>query len=321
MRCTACGTELLAGKKFCHACGARAPLTCDGCGASVAPDFHFCPDCGRALGTEGVHDGAPPPAEASGLARRMPDTLVRRIRAAQGAIEGERKQVTVLFCDLAGSTAIAERLDPEEYRSLLEGYLDLVFGEIARFDGLVNHIAGDGVMALFGAPIAHEDAPQRGVRAALAIHEGIARLNAAGHGELAARIGIHTGPVVVGTVGTDLKMDYTAIGDTTNLAARLEALAAPGSVLISEATHRLVRGFFDVRSTGPLAVRGKAEPVIALEVVGERTAATPMTVAADRGLTPLTGRAEELRQLEACFHRLGGGLPQVVALVGEAGLG
>jgi class 3 adenylate cyclase/tetratricopeptide (TPR) repeat protein len=323
MRCTACGTELLAGKKFCHTCGARAPLVCDGCGASVAPDFRFCPDCGRSLAGADVHDGAPPPADAmpAGPTGRVPAALARRIRAAQEAIEGERKQVTVLFCDLAGSTAIAERLDPEEYRGLLERYLDLVFSEISRFDGLVNHIAGDGVMALFGAPIAHEDAPQRAVSAALAIQEGIARLHAAGHADLAARIGIHTGPVVVGTVGTDLKMDYTAIGDTTNLAARLEALAAPGSVLVSEATLRLVRGFFDVRPTGPLAVRGKADPVVAYEVLGERATATPMTVAADRGLTPLVGRAEEVRQLETCFHRLAAGQPQVVALVGEAGLG
>ena len=327
MRCAACGTELLPGKRFCHACGARAPLVCAGCGASVSAEFRFCPDCGLAVAADGVHDAAPPPVDdpLARLSRRMPEGLARKIRSVGDAIEGERKQVTVLFCDLAGSTAIAERLDPEEYRALLEQYLELAFRDIYRFEGIVNHIAGDGVMALFGAPIAHEDAPQRAIRAALAIHDGLCVLNARGLAErglaLQARIGIHTGPVVVGTVGNDLKMDYTAVGDTTNLAARLESLATPGTTLVSEATHRLARGFFEVRPTGPRAVKGKSEPVEAYEVLGETATATPMAIAAARGLTPFVGREGELRQLEACFRRLEGRLAQVAAVVGDAGLG
>jgi class 3 adenylate cyclase/tetratricopeptide (TPR) repeat protein len=321
MRCTACGTELLAGKRFCHACGARAPLACEGCGATVSPDFRFCPDCGLAVGAARVHDAAPPPAEdaLARHARSLPEGLAHRIRAAQEAIAGERKQVTVLFCDLAGSTAIAERLDPEEYHDLLDEYLALAFHEIYRFDGIVNQLAGDGMMALFGAPIAHEDAPQRAIRAALAIHAALKRLSRPGI-ELTARIGIHTGPVVVGTVGNDFKMDYTAIGDTTNLASRLQTLADPGSILVSEATHRLARGFFTVSATGPHAIKGKSEPVVAYEVLGESASATPMTIAAARGLTPLVGRDPELTQLEASFRRLEAS-PQVVAVVGDAGLG
>ena len=325
MRCTACGTELIAGKKFCHACGARAALSCRGCGATVSPDFRFCPDCGLEIGSAGVHD-APPPATDDPLARlsrHIPEGLADKIRSAQ-TIAGERKQVTVLFCDLAGSTAIAERLDPEEYHDLLDEYLELAFREIYRVEGIVNQIAGDGLMALFGAPVAHEDAPQRALRAALAIDEALGRLNERLRGrglELRARIGIHTGPVVVGTVGNDLKMDYTAIGDTTNLAARLESLAAPGTILASEATYRLVRGFFQVRPTGPLVVKGKSEPVAAYEILGESAAATPMAIAAERGLTPLVGRDEELAQLQACFRRLEGSQAQVVAVVGDAGLG
>ena len=326
MRCTACGAELIAGKKFCHACGTRIAAQCRGCGARVESDFRFCPDCGLQLGAE-LHDATPPPAEDSlaRLSRRsLPEELAHKIRAA-GVIEGERKQVTVLFCDLSGSTAIAERLDPEDYHDLLDRYLELAFQEIYRYEGIVNQLAGDGIMALFGAPIAHEDAPQRAIWAALGIVEALTRFNQQLRTErgfeLQARIGVNTGPVVVGTVGNDLKMDYTAIGDTTNLAARLEALAEPGTILISEATARLARGFFRLQALGPLTVKGKREPVAAYAVLGATDAVTPMAVAAERGLTPLVGRDEELAQLDGCYRRLVGGRAQVVAVVGEAGSG
>src|SRR2546422_10180814 len=225
MRCTSCGTELLAGKRFCHACGAKAALQCPGCGATIAADFRFCPDCGRNLAAGSADDVPPPTADPMARAAvEMPETLAHKIRAAQEAIAGERKQVTVLFCDLVGSTAIAERLDPEEYADLLDEYLALAFREIYRLEGIVTYSAGDGLMALFGAPVAHEDAPQRAIRAALAIEGALGSLNELLRGrglELRARIGINTGPVVVGTVGNDLKMDYTAIGRTTHLASRL----------------------------------------------------------------------------------------------------
>src|SRR5262249_6406983 len=192
-------------------------------------------------------------------------------------------------------------------------------------EGVVNQLAGDGLMALFGAPVAHEDAPQRAIRAALAIRTALSKLDArlrSRHGlELRARIGIHSGPVVVGTVGNDLKMDYTAIGDTTNLASPLESFAVPGPILVSEATQRLARGFFQVRAVGPFDVKGKSEPVPAYEILDEAIATTPMAIAAERGLTPLVGRDDELAQLDACFRRLDGGLAQVVALVAAAGLG
>ncbi len=326
MRCASCGTELLPGKRFCHACGARATSQCAACGATVTPEFRFCPDCGVELASAGVHD-VPPPTDdrQSRIAEQIPEGLAHKIRAAQETIVGERKQVTVLFCDLAGSTAIAERLDPEEYHDLLDEYLALAFREIYRLEGIVTYSAGDGLMALFGAPVAHEDAPQRAIRAALAIRTALAvldaRLRAERGLELRARIGIHTGPVVVGTVGNDLKMDYTAIGDTTNLASRLESVAVPGTILVSEATQRLVRGFFEVRPAGPFTIKGKSDPVVAYEVVAESATVTPMAIAAERGLTPLVGRDDELAQLDASFRRLEGGLAQVMALVGNAGLG
>jgi class 3 adenylate cyclase/tetratricopeptide (TPR) repeat protein len=324
MHCASCGTELLPGKQFCHACGARATLTCPSCGAEVEAGFRFCPDCGFEIAAERAQPpGGDSPRQRFGTS--MPAGMADKIRASRRAIEGERKQVTVMFCDLVGSTAVAGHLDPEEYREVIDRYTALAMHEIYRFEGFVNQLAGDGVMALFGAPIAHEDAPQRAVWTALAIRDALAQFNdelKAERGfELPARIGIHTGPVVVGTVGSDLKMDYTAIGDTTNLAARLESLARPGTVLISEATARLVRGFFEMRPVEPLDVKGKDEPISACEVIGVSREASPMAVAAARGLTPLVGRAEELAQLDACFHRLQGRLAQIVSVVGDAGSG
>jgi class 3 adenylate cyclase/tetratricopeptide (TPR) repeat protein len=322
MRCSSCGAELIPGKPFCHACGAPAVIACTQCGRALQPGFRFCPDCGTEIGSPALEAKSP---ANDHLAARVPPEVARRILAVGGQMAGERKRVTVLFCDLVGSTAIAENLDPEVYHELLEKYLALAFREIYHYDGFVNQMAGDGLMALFGAPIAHEDAPHRAVRAALAIRESLAELNRArrdqGEVELQIRIGINTGPVLVGAIGNDLKMDYTAIGDTTNVAARLQSLAQPGSILLSDNTHRLVRGFFAVREAGKLEMKGKSEPVAAFEVLGLNEDTTPIAVAAARGLTPFVGRDEELSQLLACFDRLGGYLAQVVTIVGEAGSG
>lgn len=332
MRCARCGTESIAGKPFCPGCGARVGQTCVQCGEPVDPGFRFCPACGATVGPPGV--AAPPFAGAESVRAAEPlppepaaatTVAVPQRPTGLDVGGGERKLVTVLFCDLVGSTAIAERLDPEEYHEILQQYLDLAYAEVYRFEGVVTQMAGDGLMALFGAPVAHEDAPQRAVRAALAIRAALAglsdRMRAERGIDLAARMGIHTGPVVVGTMGNDAKMDYTAIGDTTNLAARLQTLAAPGSVLVSEATFRLVRGHFDVQRCNPAEVKGKREPVVAYEVLAARAATTPIGLAVEHGLTPLVGRSGELAQLEACFAQLESRLPQVVAIVGEAGSG
>jgi len=331
MRCASCGTELIPGKKFCHDCGTRVEIACPSCGSPVQAAFRFCPECGAALGAvEPPRPGAeqpPAPSEErlGRLAKHIPHDLAQKIRGIQGTIAGERKLVTVLFCDLVGSTAIAERLDPEEYRDLLDQYLELAFHEIYRFEGIVNQLAGDGMMSLFGAPVAHEDAPYRAVRAACEIQQSLGRFNQSLRDrrgfELRARIGIHTGPVVVGTVGNDLKMDYTAIGDTTNLASRLQSLAAPGTILASEATIRLVRGFFQLRPVGPFEIRGKSEPVPAYEVLGRSEITTSLGAAEARGLTPLVGRHQELSQLADSFARVRGNLPQIVTVVGDYGTG
>ena len=306
MRCGACGTDLIAGKPFCHACGVPAPRRCEHCGAALEPGFRFCPECGTAVVGE-------PAAETEPADGPTPSA------------EGERKNVTVLFCDLVGSTAIAERLDPEDYHALLEKFLAVAFPAVYRFEGVVNQLAGDGLMALFGAPVAHEDDPQRAVRAALAVRDAVhglaERVAAEGGPSLTVRIGVHTGPVVVGSLGTDLKAEYTAIGDTTNLAARLQGAAKPGGILISEATQRLVRGFFEMEFAGSYDIKGKSEPVRAYEVHQRTSQATAMSVAAERGLTPLVGRSEPLDRLVACFGELERGRSQVVTVVGDAGLG
>lgn len=328
MQCAKCGTDLLPGKPFCHACGAPAPTACPQCGREVQPGFRFCPDCGHEIAAAPPVAAAAAPAPNERLARlasQVPREVAERMLAVGGAMAGERKRVTVLFCDLVGSTAIAEKLDPELYHDLLENYLALAFREIYHLDGFVNQLAGDGLMALFGAPIPHEDAPNRAVRAALAIRDALAAFNvqrrAEGAAELRIRIGINTGPVLVGAIGNDLKMDYTAIGDTTNVAARLQSLADPGSILMSEDTYRLVRGFFAVREKGRFEVKGKSEPVGAYEILGLSDATSPMAIAAARGLTPFVGRDEELAQLMGCYDRMTSRLAQVVAIVGDAGSG
>lgn len=322
LNCRRCGERLIAGKRFCPACGASADFSCPSCGATIEPGFKYCPDCGAALG-EGSQ--APPERRAA----RKPKRAAAGRPAAGGtrrpAQPKERKLATVLFCDLVGSTAIAERLDPEEYHELLERYLALALKEIHRLGGMVTQMAGDGVMALFGAPLAHEDAPERAIRAALSIRDSLQsaggqRKPAAGAG-LNVRIGIHTGPVLLGPIGNDLRMDYTAIGDTTNVAARLQSVAEPGTILVSDATERLVRGRFVLERAGDFELKGKTARVGAYVVRGLSRAASPMEVAAARGLTPFVGRRGELAQLSACFDRLREDLPQVVALVGEAGSG
>jgi class 3 adenylate cyclase/tetratricopeptide (TPR) repeat protein len=325
MRCVTCGVELIPEKRFCHECGTAVGSQCAGCGATLEATYRFCPDCGMQVGAEPAA-GAPETRRRDEVARTRPPRggTGPHAVAAAAPLDGERKQVTVLFCDLVGSVAIAERLDPEEYHDLIEDYLDVAFPEIYRREGVVNVLAGDGVMALFGAPVAHEDSPVRAVRAALAIRDALTPLDARlrdRHGvSLQVRIGVNTGPVVVGPMGGDQKMDYTAIGDTTNLASRLQSLAPPGEILISESTHRLVRGFFAVEATGPLGVRGKSAPVSAYRVLDWRGETTKLDVAAQRGLTPFVGREGELARLIEAFARVEEGA-QAVMIVGDAGSG
>jgi class 3 adenylate cyclase/tetratricopeptide (TPR) repeat protein len=275
-------------------------------------------------GTAASAASAPAATPAQEPLAYTPPYLAEKILTSRSAMEGERKQVTVLFADVVGFTTLAEQLDPEVVHEIINRCFEGITAEVHRFEGTINQYTGDGVMALFGAPIAHEDSPRRAVHAALGIQRAIRDVAQALQAErglsLEMRIGINTGLVVVGKIGDDLRMDYTAVGDTTNLAARLQQMAQPGSVVISAATHQHVAGFFDTRDLGERPVKGRA-PVLAFEVLRPRSRRTRFDVAVERGLTPLVGRERELATLCERFREVKAGRGQVVGIVAEAGMG
>ncbi|HKW90659.1 MAG TPA: adenylate/guanylate cyclase domain-containing protein [Methylomirabilota bacterium] len=324
MTCAGCGQANPAGAQFCGGCGSRLAAACPSCQAPNPPGNRFCHQCGRALaGSAPAGEPAAAPQFASPSAY-TPRHLAEKILTTAGALAGERKQVTVLFVDVAGFTSLSERLDPEDVHRLMSRAFDLMLAEVHRYEGTVNQFLGDGIMALFGAPIAHEDHARRAVHAAL----GIARALEAYEAELRprgitfrVRQGLNTGLVVVGSIGSDLRMDYTAVGDTTNVAARMQQVSEPGRVTVSEATHRLIQGYFETRAVGEKALKGKADPVPVWEVVAARETRTRLEVMAERGLTPLVGRERELGQLVDAFARARSGAGQVVLVVGEPGIG
>jgi class 3 adenylate cyclase/tetratricopeptide (TPR) repeat protein len=332
MRCPACQHESPEGSRFCNGCGERLDVMCVACQQANPPGSRFCNACGANLGEAPAPSGVPAeaswPEAASDPRAYTPRHLAERILGQKSALEGERKHVTVLFADLADSTALVERVgDPEEMHRLMDRAFQQMLEQVHRYEGTVNQFTGDGVMALFGAPLALEDAPRRAIVAALAIQRALAPLDAEvqaryGH-RFRMRIGIHAGPVVVGTIGDDLRMDYTAVGDTTNLAARLESLAGPGQVLISETAKRLAEGFFDLSPLEPVQLKGFARAVHAWEVHGARPVAGRIEVLSESadGLTAYVGRERELDALLAAFDQAKAGRGQVAFVVGEAGLG
>jgi class 3 adenylate cyclase/tetratricopeptide (TPR) repeat protein len=253
-----------------------------------------------------------------------PKHLAEKILAARTTIEGERKQVTVLFADVKGFTSISEKLDPEEVQTLISECLVFFTEEIHRYEGAIAQFLGDGVMALFGAPIAHEDAPQRALYAALAIRERLReyseKLKKQGI-DFNMRIGLNTGLVVVGRIGDDLTMEYTAMGDTVNLASRMESTAQPGTIQVSENTYHLIEGYFEFKPLGEIELKGKRDPVKAYQLLGAGQAKTRLGVSVARGLTPFVGREKEIEHLKDCYARVKEGQGQLVGIVGEPGVG
>ena len=254
-----------------------------------------------------------------------PRHLAERILGARAGLEGERKQVTVLFADVKGSFALIETLDPEDARQILDAAIGAMMTAVHRYEGIVNKVLGDGIMALFGAPIAHEDHAVRACYAALAIQKamaGQAERMRQSHGlEVSARVGLHSGEVLVRAIGNDLSMDYDAIGPTVHLASRMEQLASPGAIRLTAATARLAEGFLDLRPLGQVPVKGLSQPIEAFDLAGVGAARTRLQAAAGRGLTPFVGRQNELATLERARELAAAGQGQIVALIGDPGVG
>jgi class 3 adenylate cyclase/tetratricopeptide (TPR) repeat protein len=318
LRCSACGNENRGTARFCGACATPLgkAMACPGCGAANPPGQKFCDACGRPMSAF--------PAERDPRAY-TPRHLAEKILSSRTALEGERKQVTVLFADVKGSMELAESLDPEEWHRVLDRFFEILSQGVHRFEGTVNQYTGDGIMALFGAPIAHEDHAQRACYAALHLAESLRRytneLRLSRGLSVSVRIGLNSGEVVVGRIGDDLRMDYTAQGAVVGLAARMQEIAEPGKAYATEHTASLAGGYFRFADLGPAAVRGLREPVHVFEIEGVGALRTRFDASRARGLARFVGRGHEMGVLDAAFTRAREGHGRVVGVVAEAGIG
>ena len=321
MKCPQCRFENRKGAKFCNECGHKFDCTCPKCHTSNSVSSKFCDECGydlrRAEVVPTIHKREAP--------SYTPKFLAEKILTTRSSIEGERKLVTVLFADVANYTAIAEMLDPEEVHEIIDGCFKILMNEIHRYEGTINQFTGDGIMAIFGAPVAHEDHAQRACYASLAIQKALGdyagRLKQEHDIDFKMRIGINSGPVVVGAIGDDLRMDYTAVGDTTNLAARMEREARPGSIFVSKNLHLIAKDYFDFLPLGKMEIKGKKKPQEAYELIRVGEEKTRLKALAARGLTKFVGRANSMAALMDPFERALTGSGQVVGIAGEAGVG
>jgi class 3 adenylate cyclase/tetratricopeptide (TPR) repeat protein len=319
MRCPQCGHENAAEMKFCGECGTRLAVLCQQCGARNAPTQKFCGECGGRLEPGGSPRQFPTPDAYT------PKHLAEKIFTSRAALEGERKHVTVLFADLKGSMELLADRDPEEARKLLDAVVERMMRAVHHYEGTVNEVRGDGIMALFGAPLTNEDHALRACYAALRMQEAVKRyadeVRRSDGVLVQIRVGINSGEVVVRSIGSDLRMEYSAVGRTTHLAARMEQLAAPGSIQLTAQTLRLVEGLVEVNPLGPVPIKGLGEPVEVFELVGTGAARTRLEVAERRGLTRFVGRNAEMERLRDALGRASLGRGQVVAVVGEPGVG
>ena len=324
MGCAKCGTDNPAGNRFCAQCGNALAARCANCGAESPPAANFCGACGAQL-SNGA--GAAAAAGSSRAGAAAPEIRVATEHPdTSTALEGERKTVTALFADIKGSTELMEDLDPEEARAIIDPALRLMIDAAHRYDGYVVQSTGDGIFALFGAPVAHEDHPQRALYAALRLQEELerysARLREAGNLPIEGRVGVNTGEVVVRSITTGAgQVEYTPIGHTTNLASRMQALAPTGSIAISAQTRKLVEGYFQLKALGPTKVKGISEPVNVYEVTGLGPLRTRLQRSAGRGLTKFVGREREMEVLKRAAEQAKAGRGQIAAAMAEAGTG
>ncbi len=334
MDCSSCGHLNREGARFCAQCATPLvkTVTCPSCGTAHPPAARHCDSCGQALAGAGSTDGvgeethaAPGSATERDPRAYTPEHLAERIRGTRADLDGERKQVTVLFADVMGSMDLAERTDPELWRSIMERFFAILCEGVHRFEGTVDKFTGDGIMALFGAPLAHEDHAQRACWAALTLHRELA----AYAGEVrrteglsfSVRMGINSGEVIVGAIGEDLRVEYTAIGHTVGLAQRMESLAEPGRAYLTEQTAKLVSGYLDLDDLGEFDVKGVSEPVRVHALAGAGGARSRLDISQARGFTRFVGREDELATLQAALEQSRDGRGVVVGVVGEAGVG
>jgi len=325
MKCSRCQVENKSDRRFCASCGAALVVVCAACAFQNEASATFCGGCGAPLTASAAPARvAPPPAYASPRTY-TPAHLAERILGSRASLEGERKQVTVMFADLKGSMELLAERDPEEARLILDPVLERMMDAVHRYQGTVNQVMGDGIMALFGAPVAHEDHAVRAGYAALSMVESISALAAEQERRLGfrvqIRVGLNSGEVVVRAIGSDLRMDYSAVGQTTHLAARMEQLAGPGSIFVTEAFTRLTEGYLHFKPLGLVTVKGLPDPVDVSELVGAEPTRARFQAAASRGLTRFVGRADELKLLLEALDRAEARAGQVVAVIGEPGVG
>jgi class 3 adenylate cyclase/tetratricopeptide (TPR) repeat protein len=329
MKCPKCQFENPDNAKFCIECASPMEFHCPNCAAITPATGKFCQEC--------AYDLRKPkttlPKEISfdekltKIQKYLPKGLTEKILSQRDRIEGERKQVTVMFCDMEGFTPLSELLGIEEVYAIIDRVYEILIHKVHDYEGTVNEMTGDGIMALFGAPVALEDAPQRAIRSSLAIHREMAKFSdrlrqeKKGIPPVKMRIGIHTGPVVVGTVGNDLRVEFKAVGDTVNLASRVEGLAQPGTSYITEATFKLTEGLFRFEGLGRRVIKGKEEPVNVYRAIAPSTMRTRFDVSAERGLTPFAGRERELELLLDGLQRSKAGRGQAFSIISEAGVG
>ena len=329
MKCPKCQFENPEGKKFCGECGTKLEVPCPRCQSLNPPQFKFCGDCGHSLtlSSEPLRKELSFDEKIAKIQKYLPAGITEKILAQRDKIEGEKRQVTVMFCDMKGFTILADKLGPEEVYAMMDEVYEILIQKVLDYDGTVNEMTGDGIMALFGAPIALEDAPQRAIRSAMAIHREMTRFNEKLKQKrpdiqpLKMRAGIHTGPVVVGTLGNDLRVEFKAVGDTVNLAARMEQISEPGTTYVSDDTFKLTEGFFRFEALGEKEIKGKEKPLKVYQVIAPSTRRTRFDVSAERGLTPFVGRERELELLLDGFERSKEGRGQAISVMSDAGIG
>jgi class 3 adenylate cyclase/tetratricopeptide (TPR) repeat protein len=317
MDCSACGASNPSEARHCRDCGAALVLPCGDCGKPVPLSNWFCGNCGAKF-ERGLAAGFREEGSSLAAPVHLPQHLQRRILDTRGLLEGERKQITVLFADIKGSTTLIEDLDPEDAELRLRPALDAMINAVHRYEGTINRVQGDGIMALFGAPLAHEDNAVRAAYAALDMQKGV---GAACDSDIAIRVGLHAGEVLVRAIHNDLSVDYDAIGPTVHLAARMEQMASPGAIYCTANVMRMAKGFVDAASLGEVSVKGVRHPVELFQIVGHTSARTRWEVTAARGLTPFVGRQTEAAGLQRALELASTGQGQVIVVKGEAGTG